>query len=40
MEAASEAWSLRCKLKNSKKKARDGLLSFVGVGATATLRFD
>ena len=40
MEAASEAWSLRCKLKNSKKKARDGQLSFVGVGATATLRFD
>lgn len=35
-----DAWSLQCKLKNSKKKARDGRLSFVGVGATAQLRFD
>ena len=40
MEAAAEAWSVQCKLKNSKKKARDGQLSFVGAGATATLRFD
>ncbi len=34
------AWSMQCKLKNSKKKARDGRLSFAGVGVTAQLRFD
>eukprot|EP01043_Picozoa_sp_COSAG02_P064974 COSAG02_NODE_9662_length_2148_cov_3.649097_1_plen_532_part_10 len=34
------AWSMQCKLKNSKKKARDGRLSFAGVGASAQLRFD
>ena len=37
---ATAKWTLRCKLKNSKKKARDGQLSFDGVGAATQLRFD